>query len=192
MTGISSVSGGGKTAVCRKLAELLPDSVTICFDDYDGTNIHPENLPAWLADGGDYNAWETPFLTKDLRALTTGKPITSPINGSEILPAEHIVFDAPLGRANIDTGRFIDFMVFIDTALDVAMARRLLREIGNADSSVDAAIKSLVVELRKYLNGARQVYVEFQDRIKLQADLVLDGCLSPDELAGEIKARVPR
>jgi uridine kinase len=41
--GISSVSGGGKTVVTRRLAQLLQDSVTLCFDDYDDTNLHPEN-----------------------------------------------------------------------------------------------------------------------------------------------------
>ena len=101
VTGISSVSGGGKTAVCGKLAELLGDSVTLYLDDYDKTNIHPENLSAWLKDGGDYNAWRTPLLTKDLQALTTGNPITSPIDGAKISPVEHIVFDAPLGRATV-------------------------------------------------------------------------------------------
>ena len=190
VTGISSVSGGGKTSVSRRLADLLDDSVILCFDDYDNTNIHPENLPVWLIKGGDYNAWRTPVLTKDLQALTTGEPIKSPIDGSEILPAEHIIFDAPLGRAHSDTGRFIDFLVFIDTPLDVAMARRLLRDFANTEAHADTAMRSMEVELRSYLNEARQVYLEFQDRIKLQSDLVLDGCLSPDELAGEIRARV--
>ncbi len=42
--GISSVSGGGKTATAKKLAVLLHDAVTLCFDDYDNSNLHPENL----------------------------------------------------------------------------------------------------------------------------------------------------
>jgi uridine kinase len=46
VTGISSISGGGKTAVAQRLAELLQDAVTVCFDDYDDTNVHPDNLEA--------------------------------------------------------------------------------------------------------------------------------------------------
>ena len=189
VTGISSISGGGKTVVTRRLAELLPDAVTVCFDDYDCTNVHPENLEAWLIEGGDYNAWRTPVLTKDLQALTTGNSIVSPKNGAEVLPAQHVVFDAPLGRAHHDTGRFIDFMVFIDTPLDVALARRVLRSMAN-DPANEAA-KSIEVELTWYLNGARALYVEFQDRIKRECDLVLDGCLSVDELAEEIRLKMP-
>ena len=127
--GISSVSGGGKTAVAKKLTELLQDAVILCFDDYDDTTVHPEDLHTWLTAGADYNVWKTPGLTSDLQSLTTGNYITSPVDGSTIPAAKYIVFDAPLGRANSDTGRFIDFMVFIDTPLDIAMARRLLRDI---------------------------------------------------------------
>ena len=127
--GMSSVSGGGKTAVAKKLTELLQDAVMLCFDDYDDTTVHPEDLNTWLTAGADYNVWKTPGLTRDLLSLTTGNPITSPVDGSAIPATKYIVFDAPLGRAHSDTGRFIDFMVFIDTPLDIAMARRLLRDI---------------------------------------------------------------
>ena len=192
VTGISSVSGGGKTAVAKKLAELLQDAVTLCFDDYDNTNTHPANLDTWLIEGGDYNAWQTPVLTRDLQALTTGNHITSPVDGSKLSPAEYIVFDAPLGRAHCDTGRFIDLMVFIDTPLDVALTRRLLRGMASAEAGAEEAVKSIEVELSSYLNGARLLYVEFQDRIKRKCDLVLDGCLRVDELAGAIHARIPQ
>ena len=190
--GISSVSGGGKTAVAKKLAELLQDAVTLCFDDYDDTNIHPANLETWLIEGGDYNAWQTPALTRDLQSLTTGNDIASPVDGSKVSPAEYIVFDAPLGRAHHDTGRFIDFMVFIDTPLDVAMARRLLRSIAGTEAGAKETVKSIEVELSSYLNGARLLYVGFQDRIKPKSDLILDGCKSVDELAGAIHARIPQ
>ncbi|PKB72732.1 MAG: hypothetical protein BZY75_05520 [SAR202 cluster bacterium Io17-Chloro-G7] len=66
--GISSVSGGGKTAVANKLAELLPDAVTLCFDDYDDTNTHPASLETWRKEGGDYTVWQTPALTQDPRS----------------------------------------------------------------------------------------------------------------------------
>ena len=108
--GISSVSGGGKTAVAKKLTELLQDAVMLCFDDYDDTTIHSEDLHAWLAAGADYNVWKTPALTRDLQSLTTGNQITSPADGSTIQGAKYVVFDAPLGRAHADTGRFIDLM----------------------------------------------------------------------------------
>ena len=58
--GISAVSGGGKMALTLKVTELLGDAVTIHFDDYDDSTIHPENLREWFDAGADYNAWKTP------------------------------------------------------------------------------------------------------------------------------------
>lgn len=185
--GISAVSGGGKTAVAKKLAELLQDAITLDFDDYDNTTIHPQNPQKWLMEGADYNVFETPVLTRDLQALTTGNPTTSPADGSKIPAAKYIVFDAPLGRAHYDSGRFIGFMVFIDTPLDVAMARRLLRDISSdTEHPAEDTIKSLKAQLSSYLNGGRLLYIEFQNQIKQKCDLVLDGRLTVDELATAI------
>jgi uridine kinase len=189
--GISSVSGDGKTTLTKRLAELLHDAVTLCFDDYDDTNIHPADRQAWMREGADYNAWETPVLTRDLQLLKSGNSITSPIDGSRIPTAKFIVFDAPLGRAHLDTGRFIDFMVFIDSPLDVAMARRLLRDLlTESGPGVDGVIADLKVNLSSYLSGGRAIYLEFQKQIKRTSDLILDGCLPVDELAAMVYMRI--
>ncbi len=124
--------------------------------------------------------------------MIAGNHIISPADGSKVSPTEYIVFDAPLGRAHCDTGRFIDFMVFIDTPLDVAMARRLLRAMTVAEAGAEDAIKIIEVELSSYLGGARMLYVEFQDRIKRDCELIVDGCLTLDELAGAIHAKIPQ
>ena len=185
--GISSVSGGGKTAVAKKLAELLQDAVILCFDDYDDTTVHPEDLHAWLAAGADYDVWKTPGLTRDLQSLTTGNQITSPVDGSAIQAAKYIVFDAPLGRAHVDTGRFIDLMVFLDTPLDIAMARRLLRDVtSNTGQSAEDSIKTLKANLSSYLKGGQLLYLELENQIKRNCDMVLDERLTVDELAATI------
>ncbi|MCH8989817.1 MAG: hypothetical protein IIA92_13560 [Chloroflexi bacterium] len=189
--GISSVSGGGKTAVAEKLTELLQDAVMLCFDDYDETTVHPEDLHTWLTSGADYNVWKTPSLTSDLHSLTTGNHITSPVDGSTIPAAQYIVFDAPLGRAHSDTGKFIDFMVFIDTPLDIAMARRLLRDITtHTVKGAENSIKSLNAHLSSYLNGGRLLFLELENQIKSNCDIVLDGRLTVDELAATICMRL--
>lgn len=183
VVGISAVSGGGKTAVAKKLSELLPDSFYLCFDDYDDTSIHPENLQKWFADGADYNAWETPVLISDLERLITGRHVESPV--------KFVVFDAPLGRAHFATGRFIDFMVFIDTPLDVAMARRLLRDLpGHGEQGPEDTMTTIKAGVSSYLNGGRPLYLAFGEQIRGQCDLVLDGCLKVEELASAIRARI--
>ena len=93
--GISVVTGGGKTAVAKRVAELLGDAAALPFDDYYGTNVHPESYQAWFAEGADYNVWQTPVLTKHLKALTTVKPVTSPVNDLTTSPARYVLFDVP-------------------------------------------------------------------------------------------------
>ena len=111
IVGISAVGGGGKTAVSKRLTEVLGDSVTLHFDDYDDTNVHPKDLQRWFADGADYDAYQTPVFTRHLQTLKAGQSICHPIGGTAAGPASYVVADAPLGRAHSDSGRFIDLMV---------------------------------------------------------------------------------
>ena len=123
--------------------------------------------------------------------MTNGEPITSPVNDSKILPAKYIVSDAPLERAHLDSGQFIDLLVFIDTPLDVAMARRLLRDIPSVGThNAEEANRGLRADVSSYLDGAQALYVDHQERMRRDCDLVLDGCLTVDELAVTIYARV--
>ena len=187
VTGISSPSGGGKTAVAKRVSELLPDAVTISFDDYDFDTVHPASIREWLEEGANCNDWKSPKLKDDLTKLKAGQAIVSPVDGLTVNPRKHIVFDSPFGYAHAETGGPIDLMVFIDTPLDVATARRLLRDISSA--SVDNSstnIGRLTAELIAYLDYGRQAYLEMDEQIKPTCDLLLDGCLAVDDLAEKV------
>ena len=191
VVGISSPSGGGKTTVTRRVSEVLKDAVPIFFDDYDCHNVHPENFRRWLEQGADYNAWKTPRLKNDLRKLKAGEPIESPIDGTTIHTPRYVIFVAPLGYAHAETGALIDFMVFIDTPLDVAMARRLLRDLAlKPPAGANVALDSLESELTAYLEYARDAYLEMDKQVKPGCDLILDGLCLVDELAQKIASAV--
>ena len=185
--GISSPSGGGKTTLTRRVVELLPQAVAIFFDDYDFDTIHPESFRKWLEQGADYAAWKTPQLAADLQKLRDGQSIVSPVDGSTISPAKYVVFDAPLGYAHPETARLIDFMVFIDTPLDIAMARRLLRDFpSTSDAGFNRRIDCLQAQLNSYLDYGRLAYLEMDQQIKPGCDQVVDGARPVDEIAREI------
>jgi uridine kinase len=57
--------------------------------------------------------------------------VTSPVNGVTVAPAKYIIFEGPLGRVHQKTGQSIDYLVFIDTPLEVGLARMVLRDIAN-------------------------------------------------------------
>lgn len=187
VVGFSSPTGGGKTTVVSKVAEVLGDTVVITFDDYDENNIHPTSYQSWLAQGADCNAWQTPRLAEDLKRLKHNQEITSPVDRKKVLPASYILFDAPLGRAHHETGQYIDLMVYLDTPLDVAMARRILRDFYGGSSSLSGQKATLLrIELESYLEFSRAAYLELDKQVKPKSDLILDGTLVPDELAIQI------
>ncbi|MCH7982622.1 MAG: hypothetical protein J4O01_05080 [Chloroflexi bacterium] len=167
--GIGAVSGGGKSRLVTELARTLGNVRAVYFDEFDDTTEHPGDMRKWLADGGDYNAWKAPALVEHLRVLKDCDA-SEPKDG----PNQYIVFDAPLGRAHAASGQYIDLMVFLDTPLDIAMARRLLREgFKNRPES----------HLRGYLEWTRDLFLWHIDQVSATADLILDGTLPPHALA---------
>ena len=76
---ISSVSGGGKTTLVKRTADLLK-GVTLFFDDYASVSEYPPDIKKWVEDGADVNEWKTPQFAQDLAALRKGESIVSPID----------------------------------------------------------------------------------------------------------------
>ena len=186
VVGITSVGGGGKTAASRRLAAVLDDAVAIHFDDYEDTHVYPADLHRWFTDGADYDAYETPRFTRHLRALKAGRSVRYPTGGAEVGPARYVVADAPLGRAHSDSGGLIDLLVFIDTPLDVAMARRILRDVELADEP----LRHVIAELARYEARARPIYKHFQERMRADADLAIEGTLGIDLVVERIRSEV--
>lgn len=187
--GVSSISGGGKTALVNQLAKRLQDTIILSFDEYDeaGTIVHPASYREWYERGADSNEWQTVRLSADLQQLKFGHSVISPVDQRQIEPADFIVFDAPLGRAHRDTGQHIDLMIYIDTPLDVAMARRTIRDFYGQESvlSPDKS-EGLRRELEGYLSFARIIYLQHVEKMKATSDLIVDGLLSVEKLADQI------
>jgi len=55
-------------------------------------------------------------------------------------------------------------MVFIDTPLDLALSRRILRNLANEDP--EETSKKLGDNLQAYVNEARPIYLHFIDQMK--------------------------
>lgn len=86
-----------------------------------------------------------------------------------------------MGRLHKQTGDYIDFCVHIDTPLDVALARRTIRDFEKGEHSV----LDLLEDLKYYLNYSRKLF--FADEEKKSADLIVDGTLSIEEQTKRIK-----
>lgn len=162
--------GGGKTSLTTELTSRLLNATAVYFDEFEDSTEDPADWKQWFEDGADYNAWKAPGLIAHLEALRSGE-----VANAAGKPFDYVIFDAPLGRANQATGRFIDHMVHLDTPLDIAMARRILR---------DGISEETENHLRAYLDWARELFLD--DTVLQSADLVLDGALPTDDLADRI------
>ena len=175
---INSVSGGGKTALATALHRSLPQSALFCFDDFDESNVYPDDFYEWSRRGADITEFDCPGMRNAVdEEIQRGK-------------AKQIILDFPFGRRHPRFADIIDLDVFIDTPLDVAMARRILRDhSGDSQKSSEEALKDLLDGLTHYLEKARH---PFLDACKARdvSDLILDGWRSLDDLKTEVLARV--
>lgn len=153
---ISAVSGGGKTTLSCGLNSALLESQLFCFDDYEDSNIYPDDFYLWFKRGGDNTEFDFPLLFKDVM-----KEIE---NGTSI-----IILDYPFGREHPTFSAVIDLHVFIDTPLDLALSRRLQRD------------ESEVNKLRFYENQVRPLLIDYQNKHRKICDLLLDGSLPIQE-----------
>ncbi|MFC1976112.1 hypothetical protein ACFLXQ_06920 [Chloroflexota bacterium] len=194
--GICSPSGGGKTSLVKKLSELIEDNVTISFDDYGDPFWDIMNFEKWIRQGADLNKITTTKLATDLEALRTGKSIISPNNQEVIEPRKFILFDTLVGRSQNATGKFIDFLVYIDVPLELALSRRIMRSLSEVptDKLNIEKTRGRIEKLNEYLaaysgqTGPRQIYLAIQNQVKTLSDVVLNGERPISSLATDVLA----
>jgi uridine kinase len=166
---IAAVSGGGKTTIASCLKEKLPNSKTIYFDDYEFDG--PEDIIDWIDNGCNPNDWDLSPLMRDIKKLHTEHP-------------DYIILDFPFAYLHSKTSNLIDFAVFIDTPLDIAMARRITRDFKNGSA------ENILLDLDNYVARGRQGYLSMLNTTKPHSDLVVDGTLSKSEVAAIIARHI--
>jgi uridine kinase len=169
---ISAVSGGGKTTMITQLNECLPNSKALYFDDYEFDEC-PDDICEWVERGADSNEWDLSPLINDLQKLL-----------SDTSPYEYILLDYPFAYTHNGMRQYIDYTIFIDTPLDIAMARRVIRDF--KESSID----SLINDLSYYLDRSRNAYINMLMTIKPNSDFIMDGSLSTDTIVNQIHHKV--
>ncbi|WP_269930474.1 uridine kinase [Aminobacter sp. HY435] len=170
---ISGHPGGGKTTLTRALAGRL-GVPSLHYDDYETmTSRPPSEVRDWMARGSDYDEIGLDRLVVALTDLSRRTPAP-----------KVILLDTLLGRAHRQSGQIIDLLVWIDTPPDIALARKVAEAAARA---APAEASSFVGWLRSYLDHYQGFisgsYMLQRERVRPGADIVLDGCLAPDELA---------
>lgn len=166
---IAAVSGGGKTTIATHLNESLQNSKILYFDEYNLEG--PDDIIDWVDNGANYDEWNLAPLIKDLEALLTE-------------PLDYVVMDFPFAYKHLKTSKLIDFAVFIDTPLDIAMARRVTRDFK------DNAAENILLDMSNYMSQGRRGYLEMLKTIKPNSDIIIDGTLPVSEIVSIISQNI--
>jgi len=161
--GIQGVSGSGKTTLTHALGKVL-SATTLFWDDFDSISTSPSDYVEWFKTSKNHNDWKYDALAETLRSLKEEQSLICPATKRKLTPTKHIIFDAPLGYDHKATGKWIDFLVFLNTPPDIALARRLYRDYQPNAKRND---NDILEEIFDYLESTRPVYMETYERKKL-------------------------
>lgn len=164
---VAAVTAGGKTTAVRALLQLLPRAQALYFDDYSFEG-EAADFAQWVRDGADYHVWKLDPLEADIRRVRD--------SGT----CEYLILDYPFAYRHKQIAPYIDKAFFIDTPLDVALARRVLRDLDGASG------EEIRAELRGYLDFARPAYLQMLKDVRPSSDHVIDGMKAPEAIAREI------
>ncbi len=168
---IGAVTAGGKTTAIKSVVESMQKATALHFDDYSFEG-EVDDFYQWVIDGADYNVWDLTPLKEDIEKV---------IESGEF---DYLFLDYPFAYQNKMIKDYLDCAIFIDTPLDIAMARRVLRDMK------DASADDIRSDMEIYLQYARCAYVQMLKDILPASDYVVDGTKNLEVIVEEIKSIV--
>lgn len=186
--GVAGAAGAGKSTLVRELLARLPRSSSIHIDHYQRITRQPvDAIVEWMERGADFDEFQIPVLGEHLQRLRAGETVLDPLTLDRIQPLDVVLFETHFGRAHRATGAQIDLMVWIETPLDVALARNVAAMLApmrlGAVTPTRDRLDLLDGYLQNYVRGVRRLAALQRERLRADADITLDGLLPPAELA---------
>jgi uridine kinase len=189
---VAGMPGAGKSTLIHHAMQALGDADSLYFDDYTRGTDYP-NIPQWVAAGCDPNQWISPGLSDHLALLKTGQSILTPNTARRVEPRRFILMEEPFGRGRRVIAQYIDMSVAIELPIEVALARRLLRDINTTDmlGAPQKARDHVESYCRRFLFESRRELILTGQRWALKdCDLVLNGTRPMAELTDQFVAAV--
>ncbi len=176
--GISGASASGKSLLANTIvSELGSDQVVVISEDSyykDHSNIPFEERAKINYDHPD--SMDHELLVHHLQQLQQGKSIDVPIYNHSLHIREKetrrigqhaiIVLEGILLFVEPNLREAMDIRIFMETALDICLIRRLKRDIKERGRSLDSVLK-------QYEDTVRPMYLQFIDPSKRYADLIV-------------------
>jgi hypothetical protein len=179
---IAAPIGGGKSALTSSLAAALQTGKSgqieiLQFDDHEqATRQSVAELSAWLASGADFNQLKAPGFAEAIDAVQRRSDVS------------FLVLEMPLGRAWLPAAEKIDFLVWVEVPLDIALARRVKEIAGNLlQQDLPGSHRGLAwLEdyLAHYISTIHAVLEKQREVVKPAADMTVDGL---NDIAGMVQ-----
>ena len=190
---VIGASGSGKTRLVKTLVSSSARFTVLRVDDYYRVLDHLDFASRDRVNFDHPDAIEFERLAVDLTALRAGKAIAAPIYDFSrhtrasatrtVNSADIIVLEGVLAMADLATRALVDYLVFVNSSLDICLARRIARdaaERGRSEASVIDFWESRAVPM----------FEQFVAPWREEADLVVSGERNSASEAAAINTRL--
>ena len=178
MIGVAGGSSSGKTTIVERLVELIGED-HLSRIELDSYYLDAGDDPLEERRRIDYDhpdAFDWPLLNDHIAALANGASVPVPIydytlynrTGDTRLveSAQVVVVDGILVLWDQALRDRFDLKIFIDTAADVRLIRRLQRDVAERGRTPDSVIE-------QYLDTVRPAHERFVEPSKRHADVII-------------------
>lgn len=176
--GISGGSGGGKTLLATMLCLRLglDNTVLLSLDSYYRDQV---DVPPSVRGNFDHPASvDQELFFNHLRRLRMGESVAMPcydftthsrmVQTKTISCQPVIVLDGVLLYALEGIFDYLDFSVYVDTAADVRLARRILRDVEERGRTLESVVS-------QYLDTVRPMHNRYVEPHKQRVDKIVSG-----------------
>jgi uridine kinase len=185
IVGIAGGTASGKTTVVDQIAEALgPQQVAVLALDHYYRDLSELNLSERKTYNFDHpDAFDVDLLLEHVAALSSGAAIERPCYGfalsvrsdktERIAPAPVLIVEGILALAIPRLVDTFDLRMFVDSASDIRLMRRIRRDIEERGRSLDET-------LSRYMRWVRPMHEAFVAPSKANADLVVRNHRNPE------------
>ncbi len=176
--GIAGGSGSGKTTVQRRILERFgPDAIALLEHDVYYRDLSHLPLEERTQFNFDHpNALETELMVGQLDTLLGGIPIENPTydyanhsrltETDRIEPRPVVIVEGILVLAEPALRDRMDIKLYVDTAADVRLMRRIDRDINERGRTLESV-------MTQYRRTVRPMHLEFVEPSKVYADVII-------------------
>ncbi|MCA9551468.1 MAG: uridine kinase [Myxococcales bacterium] len=175
--GIAGGTGSGKTTVAHRIREaLLPDVAYVDHDSYYKDQSHLSREDRLKVNYDHPDALDNELLADHVRALKDGFAIDKPNydfatharqpESTRVEPAPVVVVEGILTLALANLRSLYDIKIFVDTAADIRLMRRIRRDLEQRG-------RTFAEVRQQYYGTVRPMHLAFVEPSKRFADVII-------------------